>query len=116
MTKAAAPPPRHPPPRSSMKLLLSTVLSFGIVGKCLLEAVLGKESKPPRTPGFPPRPGWFRAALCARPRQLLRMQKPRSSCQMLAVDFCHRGWCLEQHFFTRGSPWRLEGGLQFPSC
>lgn len=54
MTKAAAPLPRHPTPCSSMKLALFTVLSFGIVGKCLLEAAFGgRKSKPPRSPGFP---------------------------------------------------------------
>jgi len=42
VTKAAAPPPRHLTPRSSMKLVLSAVLSFGIVGKCLLKAVWGE--------------------------------------------------------------------------
>lgn len=55
MTKAAAPPPRHLPPRSSMKLVLSTVLSFGIVGKCLLKAVLGEKESPnhPGPQAFP---------------------------------------------------------------
>lgn len=50
MTKAAATPPWHLTPCSSMKLVLSTVLSFGIVGKCLLKAVFG-ERKSQNLPG-----------------------------------------------------------------
>lgn len=50
MTKAAAPPPQHPTPCSSMKLVLSTVLSLGIAGKCLPKAVLG-EKKSRNLPG-----------------------------------------------------------------
>lgn len=54
MTKAAARSPRHPTPCSSMKLALFTVLSLGIVGKCLLKAAFGgRKAKPPWTPGFP---------------------------------------------------------------
>lgn len=59
MTKAAAPLPRHPTPCSSMKLALFTVLSFGIVGKCLLKAAFGgRKSKPPWTQASP-RQGCF---------------------------------------------------------
>lgn len=52
MTNTAAPPPQHPAPCPSMKLILCTVLSLGIAGKCPCKAVSGGNGgpQPCRTP------------------------------------------------------------------
>lgn len=47
-------PPSAPTPCSSMKLALFTALSFGIVGKCLLDQPVGKEVKTSVEPRLPP--------------------------------------------------------------
>lgn len=61
MTTTTAAPPWHPTSCSSMKLVLSAVLSLGIAGKCVLKAGWGgmEEPGPPRTTGFLPSPGCF---------------------------------------------------------
>lgn len=76
-----------------MKLALGTVLSFGIVGKCVLTAAFGgRRPKAPRTPGT--------AAVSEKPGQ-------EGALALAAV---------------RVSPWSsechpgMEGGLQLPHC
>lgn len=74
---------------------------------------------PPRTPGSPPRPGWFRAAAGARPRQrLIKSKGAPARCLLwqLRISVNKNGVLSinDSRFFPWASPWRLEGGLQVP--
>lgn len=84
-------PPTASDPCSTMKLALFTVLSLGIVGKCLLKANFGGRKSKPLCP-----PGKAVSELRRTPEQAAVKEKQgHEQCLLWQPWICQGGWCFD---------------------